>query len=358
MSFLSLYRPKRAEFLYRKFVGGSAELTRKSSVGRTMTVSVGKAVKASLVLQEMEQTIQDLEAAVMALKVEETRRKLSGSKSKKDKSHADRDSLKEKGEHGPGIFGLFSRSKGTVSVFIFRVILSDYACSGVPPTPPSSNMDIKSLGTETPLPSPPLPAEAPLDHLESLLQTLRTQYRTISQSLPTFSTVDSHTSASIAEEPEDATEGDDTQTILLPDPSGMPKRALSTSTARTGADHRRRVSTSTYVSFTGSTSGSSLWFDAPDGGEEFILDDDDREGEIDHSVVVSEVDVGSDKESIGSDDGSKPSPETPKGETTPQPSHLVVKRRSILPAPTSGDEVSLFSVLKKNVGKVCTFRIA
>lgn len=89
------------------------------------------------------------------------------------------------------------------------------------------------------------------------------------------------------------------------------------------------------------TTGSDVtWYDAPeldDGPEEFLLDADERGPES--RIMESEQESASD-----SDD------EALLPYVVPDPT--AVARRSKLPALPPGDEGSLFTVLKKNVGKV------
>lgn len=91
------------------------------------------------------------------------------------------------------------------------------------------------------------------------------------------------------------------------------------------------------------TTGSDVvWYDAPeldDGPQEFLLDADERGPES--RILDSELDSTSDSD----DDRSPSSPIVTKDPTA-------VARRSKLPALPPADEGSLFTVLKKNVGKV------
>ena len=101
-----------------------------------------------------------------------------------------------------------------------------------------------------------------------------------------------------------------------------------------------------------STSESS-WFDAPefdDGPEEFLLE---PTGADDHGPDSRILDPN-DREDTNSADTDIDEDETPKHEPVELPSdHSQVTRRTQLPSLPPADEGSLFTVLKKNVGKVC-----
>lgn len=107
-----------------------------------------------------------------------------------------------------------------------------------------------------------------------------------------------------------------------------------------------------------SVSSGSIWFDASEGAEEFLIDSEDE----DMAPVVDD-----DAESVASvekalavadEEPSKASPSEEVAneqhvEESPAPPQVV--RRSRLPAPASTEEVSLFAVLRKNVGKVSSY---
>jgi len=95
---------------------------------------------------------------------------------------------------------------------------------------------------------------------------------------------------------------------------------------------------------TGTTDTSIEWFDAIDGPEEFIIPPEPRDTE--DRVVENGDDSDSEGEATGNVLASESM--TPTGERKKRD----VQRRTNLPAPNPGDEMSLLSVLKKNVGKV------
>lgn len=102
-----------------------------------------------------------------------------------------------------------------------------------------------------------------------------------------------------------------------------------------------------------STSASdSLWFDAPefdDGPEEFLLEPTGADDQGPDSRILDPGD-GEDSNSIDTDIGEIPKPESV--ELPSEPSQIT--RRVQLPSLPPADEGSLFTVLKKNVGKVCS----
>lgn len=148
-------------------------------------------------------------------------------------------------------------------------------------------------------------------------------------------------------------------------------------------DHEtRRTSLATI----GSGGSSAIWYDAPEEGLEFFSVDGDEDADQNESAYPSDdeeddgarmhhksrlvdLDAAALDASISTAPSSTVSPysETGSFEPTqstvsnassisipraPTPTQHQVIRRTHLPAPTSGNEISLFSVLKKNVGKV------
>ena len=106
---------------------------------------------------------------------------------------------------------------------------------------------------------------------------------------------------------------------------------------------RASVSTST---------SDSLWFDAPefdDGPEEFLLESTGADDQGPDSRILDPGD-GEDSNSIDTDIGEIPKHEHVELPSEPSP----ITRRVQLPSLPPADEGSLFTVLKKNVGKVCS----
>ncbi|EGN95002.1 hypothetical protein SERLA73DRAFT_113704 [Serpula lacrymans var. lacrymans S7.3] len=92
------------------------------------------------------------------------------------------------------------------------------------------------------------------------------------------------------------------------------------------------------------------WFDAQDGGEEFFLEDMTPEEERNGPVLQSDSSL---QDSDSSEDTHEEEIMTPQqsGEMDPSIKAREVVRRTHLPSGPVGDEGSLFSMLKKNVGK-------
>jgi hypothetical protein len=106
---------------------------------------------------------------------------------------------------------------------------------------------------------------------------------------------------------------------------------------------------------------SQMWFDASDGADEFFLDADENESSVARTLDEKHSDGEEEEEGEDVVDGesSEDEPEAVAPlESSPSaiPSSAVV-RRTKLPAPNTGEEGSLFAVLKKNVGKarLCCF---
>ncbi|PWN47061.1 hypothetical protein IE53DRAFT_371781 [Violaceomyces palustris] len=96
---------------------------------------------------------------------------------------------------------------------------------------------------------------------------------------------------------------------------------------------------------------SAIFYDADSmAGEEHVLDDETSkdDGDVSRDEVSSDGDEDDDEDS-GLDETTLPSSRSPTDSVSS--SSAVIQRRTKLPAKVSGDEVSLFSMLKKNVGK-------
>jgi len=97
------------------------------------------------------------------------------------------------------------------------------------------------------------------------------------------------------------------------------------------------------------TDTSIEWFDAVDGPEEFIIPPEPKDAE--DQVVENGEDSDSDAEATADDLASE------FMTSTGEQKKKQVQRRTILPTPITGDEMSLLAVLKKNVGKVCEYAL-
>ena len=180
------------------------------------------------------------------------------------------------------------------------------------------------------------PSSGEAQQVFSLLDTLKNQHATLSKLLAATASLDS-TLPKTSEE-------DEGQLVDSPRESehwvvthGRTKRFSSSTTA----------------------SSSLEWFDAEDdadGAEEFVLDtrtagDESQPSQIttDSSSVEKAEDEETARSSMDTDIEDEParksSVEAPSGQQA-------VVHRTQLPSPVVGDEGSLFSVLKKSVGKV------
>jgi hypothetical protein len=111
-------------------------------------------------------------------------------------------------------------------------------------------------------------------------------------------------------------------------------------------DHRSptRASRLSRRTSIGTTDTSVEWFDAVDGPEEFIISPEPKDTE------ERVVETGDDSDSEGEATGDVFASEFMA--SAGEQKRKDVQRRTNLPAPTTGDEMSLLAVLKKNVGKV------
>jgi len=97
------------------------------------------------------------------------------------------------------------------------------------------------------------------------------------------------------------------------------------------------------------------WFDATDGPEEFVME---PVQDVPDSVglLATDIQSSSDNSSVDTniddlDSQAAPAPEV----VTTSSGNFKVVRRTQLPVPSCSDEGSLFTILKKNVGKVSVF---
>jgi len=99
------------------------------------------------------------------------------------------------------------------------------------------------------------------------------------------------------------------------------------------------------------------WFDALDGAEEFVMD---MQVTLEGSELPSQLSAHDARSAVSQQEDSSVDTdieENVKARSIPGPfsETSAVVRRTRLPAYPAGDEGSLFAILKKNVGKVCTF---
>jgi len=139
--------------------------------------------------------------------------------------------------------------------------------------------------------------------------------------------------------------------LLHLDTVTSPTRAMSPNSDWVGIRFPNRVGTARRALSTATMSDESIqWFDADDGPEEYVIE----EPEVELEAEVAEPQVSpSDQESSdsGLDEKRYETPEPPEAVEEEVP----IKRRTHLPAPVTGEEMSLLSVLRKNVGKATGF---
>ena len=250
------------------------------------------------------ETIHDLEEAISALPSEDSKKKSgNGSKSKE--------------KHGKEVFGLFRKRTGANDHQVFSNSLL-LAGSYVP-----EKDDI--------------PVSDPSAHarLHAALNTLKEQHAALAKAVSsiTYPDTPSTSLASSLALPPRVDEGEETHHTESP-------ASVSTSQFRS-----KRTSVSTNTS-------DSLWFDAPefdDGPEEFLLEPTGADDHGPYSRILDPNDQG-DSNSVDTDIGEGETPKREPAELPSDPSQ--VTRRTQLPSLPPADEGSLFTVLKKNVGKV------
>lgn len=122
-----------------------------------------------------------------------------------------------------------------------------------------------------------------------------------------------------------------------------PDGSMDSIKSRLGGNSRSRMSFSSFH-----TSEEPSFYDADAAeGEDFVLDDSRTIGKGEESSGAEE----SDDDDSGAEDDGKPIKGGGKPTPSASDSSSSVQYRKELPAKVSGDEVSLFSMLKKNVGK-------
>ncbi|SOV06484.1 related to OSH3 - Member of oxysterol-binding protein family [Ustilago sp. UG-2017a] len=134
-------------------------------------------------------------------------------------------------------------------------------------------------------------------------------------------------------------------------------RSMSTLTSADGGAAGRGGSSRMSISSLATTgTDSAIFYDADAGGEEFLMDDEHQTEEGNTSRPESIDAEGTDSEAEESNqdtDETRTLSEDSRSKTCTGGGGRgkVVQYRKKLPAKVSGDEVSLFSMLKKNVGK-------
>lgn len=163
-----------------------------------------------------------------------------------------------------------------------------------------------------------------IQHIQSVLDTLKSQHSALLKAMQP-SLPDKVLSPTVEEE-----ESDEYQT-----PQSL--------TPKTRRSLRESVTTT--------FSDSPLeWFDATDifdGPEEFVLEP------VQDLPVSVRLEADSQSNSDNSSIDTNIDDLAPTPEVATSSGGLIIKRRTQLPVPSFSDEGSLFTILKKNVGKVC-----
>ncbi|KAK7463810.1 Oxysterol-binding protein 3 [Stygiomarasmius scandens] len=279
---------------FRKFIAPSSEARRSASVRLTSRQGVAKLTKSAAIAEEMGTSLSELEEAFLALR----------------EPKAPYGSTKSKGEKDKAKFGLFKKSH--------------HHAAEHNATENSRHDPHQSDGQS-----------AQYQRIRAILDTLISQHDTLLKSLQGISSLDGQ-SLHVSTVPETVEEEDHKPEAHTPSPT------LS----------RNRHSIATTMS-----DSASEWFDASEGAEEFVLDDGTPDANEQPSYIMTNDSASStslepDAESVDTDMESEEL-STPVSDDIPASpdAPLQVARRTHLPAPITGDEGSLFTVLKKNVGK-------
>ncbi|KAF8609378.1 hypothetical protein BDV93DRAFT_518205 [Ceratobasidium sp. AG-I] len=313
----------------RKFVNVSGEIEEPQPAANVRSYSRAASLgyvadhKALALLAEMGKTLKDLEEAIAMVKDDDSKKKPASSKPKKEKE------VKEKDKEKEGLFGLFHHKKATTppvsdpSTPLKHSISTAQLDSPADANDPSSTQRVSFANSATSAPS------SVQSYLTSTVSVLRTQHSALVALLEVRS----------------VTPGLRT---MSPIPGAVD---LSRSKSLSGVSTRRHSMASEV------TSGG--WYDASEG-EEFFLDVNDnslasetadtRQSDVEEEEEV-EDEVADEYESSAEGEPEAPPETQPTGGSNLLRPETAVVRRTKLPAPTSGEEGSLFSVLKKNVGK-------
>lgn len=192
--------------------------------------------------------------------------------------------------------------------------------------------------------SPPEVSEKPpTQRVHDAVETLKTQHAALLKSIHSLALLDAAQSMRGSPLPITAEEEETTEPLTY-----SPSASFSTPLSR----KRASILTTT------TSESTNEWFDADsinDGAEEFILDIppaqlDSRQPS---KIVSNDSRSSLGRSSVDTDVVGEPS-RAPSESSTVDPNHGAVQitRRSHLPARPVGDEGSLFTILKKNVGKV------
>ncbi|TBU64886.1 Oxysterol-binding protein-domain-containing protein [Dichomitus squalens] len=287
---------------FRRILAQEMPKSRRSSLARSAARGGLQYSRANILIDEIGNTIAELDSALSALLEDETRRKRHSGMRTKSESGKDH-----------GVLGLFKKGHNH----------------------DPSNLSIP----ESVAPSPPQ-AEL-LSRISTAVGQLKNQHSALTKTFQTYpGTIDTTSFSNLASSPLPITTEEDDE--------------VHTPSTATGGKNRQSL-------FSSHSGDGSVWFDAPeyDGPEEYILDitppeesqdkvftTDSRLTErTDMTDMTDVTDAGS---STGAETDSESEAEPPKPAAE---EHAVVQRRTALPSGPVGDEGSLFTVLKKNVGK-------
>ena len=295
----------------RKFVivRQGSETLKRLSMPRTHSFPIATlAHKALAVTNDMHHTIAQLDEAYSFLRDDDTHSvRPSIIKGKREKDHG-------KDASSQGLFGIFRHSHKSPSQ---------------PPTTlpePTTDLFIHRPGSSITL------HQTGLERLHAVIETLHAQHAVLVE------TVTALAQADIA--PPSANR---LNSVLSTHAEGDEPISYSpVASARRMSLHSSR----------NSISSGSVWYDAEDGAEELVLEDEPE----DMAPII--VDDGASEESVeaaleADHDKREPS-EASKEEPRPAP----IIRRTCLPVPCSKEEVSMIGVFRKNIGKVCRVSIA
>ncbi|KAG9044126.1 hypothetical protein FS837_008740 [Tulasnella sp. UAMH 9824] len=260
--------------------------------------------KALRAANDMESTIKELEAVLQDFSSLDL-----GKKHKKHYKEKDKDHHKEKDAHpNKDIFGLFHRK-----------VSGPGQTPPVTPSPSTGANDFIAEMQSSPLP-PPSSTVTAYERLQAAVTTLRAQHTALLNVL------------------------ESTSTAVPSQIVGSPLARVNEILALDNKSHRHSIGTIDSLS-------PSLWYDAEDGAEEFVLSAEPTETEQDLSDHGDE----SEEEVVditASDDSGDEAPTPTKERSDDGDSkHRVIIRRTKLPSPMVGDDGSLLAVLRKNVGK-------
>ncbi|OCH96631.1 hypothetical protein OBBRIDRAFT_743469 [Obba rivulosa] len=290
---------------FRKFLAQDSPTSgRRSSFARSIQRS-GFYNRTGALVEEIGNTIDELQAAFAAWSEEDMKRRSMGFPRSKS-SVGSKDHHKE---HSGTVLGLFKKSHSHHSEYT--------------PNHIADNANHQDTST-------------PYNRIQTALGSLRYQHAALAKLIPVVPSIDISSAPPAQGPPLPTTHEED--------------RPATPTTGFAASSPFKRMSI-----ISNTSDGSGVWFDAPDGAEEFVLDstpgDEVSEHKIfdtaDHSTVPSDAYSTADAESGSESDSGPGSPEAPQ----PEVGNSQVQRRTQLPSPVVGDEGSLFAVLKKNVGK-------